>query len=58
MRYLFLLAICLFIFTACKKEMPPMDPDPLFLAWKQDSVIHAARQNLRIIRIDSTTRQN
>lgn len=40
MRYLFLLAVCLLIFTACKKEIPPTFPDSPFLGWHDSSSIH------------------
>ena len=40
MRYLFLLAVCMFVFTACRKAIPPTTPDSPFLGWHDSSSIH------------------
>ncbi len=40
MRYFFLLAVCMFIFTACRKEFPPTDPEAPMIPWTDSSSKH------------------
>ena len=40
MLRLFLLAICIFVFTACKKLIPPTDPEAKMIPWTDSSWKH------------------